>query len=68
MAALHAGTAPAPGCELVWEGVVRERAFQAFELQVVRNEAAGRQLLADRGLGHLWDLAVAHARAAEAGF
>lgn len=63
----YAGGVETLGCELVWDGVVRERAFQAFEVQVVRTEAAGRKLLEDRGLAHLWDLAVAHARASETG-
>ncbi len=62
---LRAGAPEAPGCELVWDGVVRERAFQTFELEVVHSEAAGRKLLEARSLGHLWDLAAAHGRAAE---
>lgn len=62
---VRAGVPEAPGCELVWDGVVRERAFQTFELEVVHSEAAGRKLLESRSLGHLWDLAAAHGRAAE---
>ena len=61
----RAAGAQAFGCELVWDGVVRERSFQAFSLEVVRSEEAGRKLLEDRSLAHLWDLAAAHARAAE---
>ena len=60
-----AAAAQTPGCELVWDGVVRERSFQAFSLEVVRSEEAGRKLLKDRNLAHLWDLAAAHARATE---
>ena len=44
---------------------MRERAFQAFSLEVVRSEEAGRKVLENRNLAHLWDLAAAHARAAE---
>lgn len=48
-------------CQLVWTGIVKEPAFgrSKFKLEEVRNEAAARQFLAERGVEHYWDLAVA---------
>lgn len=47
-------------CHLVWTGVVKDRAFRGrFRTEEVRNVAAGRLILEDKGVGHYWDLAAA---------
>lgn len=48
-------------CQLVWTGIVKEPAFgrSKFKLEQVRNEDVARQMLAERGVEHYWDLAAA---------
>jgi U4/U6 small nuclear ribonucleoprotein PRP3 len=48
-------------CQLVWTGIIKEPAFgrSKFKLEQVRNEDAARQILAERGVEHYWDLAAA---------
>lgn len=48
-------------CTLVWQGTVKSRAFSGFRTEAVRSGGAGRQLLADAGVGHYWDAACAAA-------
>ena len=50
---------PPNECQLVWEGVTRERAFEGLVSEQCRTEAAARKFFADRNLGHLYDLAAA---------
>lgn len=35
-------------CRLLWEGVVKERAFKQWKIHTFKNEAEARKLLADR--------------------
>lgn len=49
---------PPNSCVLVWEGSVQQAAFQKFSVEVCLSEKAARKLLADRGVGHYWDLAL----------
>ncbi|KAK9829066.1 hypothetical protein WJX72_003724 [[Myrmecia] bisecta] len=50
---------PPNACQLVWEGMVREAAFQKFLVEQCRTEGAAKKFLADRGLTHYWDVAKA---------
>ena len=48
-------------CGLVWQGVVQEKVFERFDLEVCRTEAAAKTLLKLKGIEHYWDLAKGHA-------
>mmetsp|Transcript_19737 Transcript_19737/g.45997 ORF Transcript_19737/g.45997 Transcript_19737/m.45997 type:complete len:587 (+) Transcript_19737:89-1849(+) len=43
-------------CVLVWEGVVKQRAFKGWKVSHVRNEPEARKLLNDRQADHYWDM------------
>jgi hypothetical protein len=45
----------------VWQGAVKERAFQGFQTHTVHSAEAARQLLAAKGVGHYGDAAAGHA-------
>ncbi len=45
----------------MWQGSVKERAFQGFTTHTAHSAEAARQLLAARGVGHYWDAAAGHA-------
>ncbi|KAL3131502.1 U4/U6-U5 snRNP complex subunit prp3 [Trebouxia sp. C0009 RCD-2024] len=47
-------------CSLVWQGVVQQKVFQKFDLEICRTEAAAKTFLKLRGLEHYWDLARGH--------
>jgi U4/U6 small nuclear ribonucleoprotein PRP3 len=47
-------------CRLAWQGVVKEGAFKGkFKTMDMPSGAAARRVLAERGVGHYWDLAEA---------
>lgn len=43
-------------CKLLWEGIVKERAFKQWRVYVCKSEAEVRKLLADRHSEHYWDM------------
>lgn len=47
-------------CSLVWQGVVQEKVFQRFDMELCRTEAAANTFLKLKGLEHYWDLAKGH--------
>eukprot|EP00656_Telonema_subtile_P011046 TRINITY_DN1541_c0_g2_i1.p1 TRINITY_DN1541_c0_g2~~TRINITY_DN1541_c0_g2_i1.p1 ORF type:complete len:532 (+),score=97.98 TRINITY_DN1541_c0_g2_i1:94-1689(+) len=47
-----------PGCQWVWQGVVKKPTFKAFRLDDYRTEALARQYLGNKNLAHLWDMCV----------
>jgi len=47
-------------CSLVWQGVVQEKVFQRFDMELCRTEAAAKTFLKLKGLEHYWDLAKGH--------
>lgn len=47
-------------CGLVWQGVVKEKVFKKFDLEICRTEAAAKTFLKLKGLQHYWDLAKGH--------
>ena len=53
-------------CALVWEGSVKEAAFTKFSVEMCRTGDAAAALLAERGVGHYWDVAVLAAPGTEA--
>ena len=44
-------------CSLVWQGVVKDKVFQRFDLELCRTEAAAKTFLRLKGLEQYWDLA-----------
>lgn len=44
-------------CNLVWLGVVKDKVFQRFDLELCRTEAAAKTFLRLKGLEQYWDLA-----------
>jgi U4/U6 small nuclear ribonucleoprotein PRP3 len=50
-------------CRLVWEGEVREAAFDKFYVQQSKSGATAKAYLAGRSVQHYWDLAAADAGA-----
>ena len=55
-------------CTLVWQGVVKDKVFQRFDLELCRTEAAAKTFLRLKGLEHYWDLAkgVSHQESGQA--
>ena len=47
------------GCYLVWEGYVKERAFEDFKMDECRSEQMAKRYLASFMVCHYWDLAKA---------
>merc|ERR1712056_91798 len=47
-------------CVLVWEGVVKQRAFKNWKVTHARSEAEARKTLADRGGEHYWEMLARH--------
>ncbi|RAL37012.1 hypothetical protein DM860_003934 [Cuscuta australis] len=45
-------------CVLVWQGSVAKHSFHRFLVHECRTEAAARNIFADAGVPHYWDLAV----------
>ena len=45
-------------CQLVWEGVQKQRSFNRWRVIDMKSEAEGRLILAERGMEHYWDLAL----------
>lgn len=45
-------------CALVWEGSVKQPAFQRFSVEMCRTADAAKSLLTERGVGHYWDVAA----------
>ena len=43
----------------MWEGVAKEGSFDKFVVEQCRTDAAAKKLLADRGVGHYWDIGTA---------
>eukprot|EP00210_Caulerpa_lentillifera_P007310 g6987.t1 len=48
------------GCYLVWEGFVKERAFEDFKMDECRSEGMARRYLGSFTVGHYWDLAKSY--------
>ncbi|KAK9856079.1 hypothetical protein WJX84_004285 [Apatococcus fuscideae] len=46
-------------CKLMWEGVSKEPCFEKFVVEQCRTDAAAKKLLAERGVGHYWDIGTA---------
>lgn len=49
---------PENKCVLVWEGTVVKRAFDEFEMKLVRSESFAREYFQRFGVPHYWDLAL----------
>lgn len=47
------------GCYLVWEGFVKERAFEDFKMDECRSEGMAKRYLTSFMVCHYWDLAKA---------
>ena len=52
-------TASHKGCYLVWEGYVKERAFEDFKMDECRSEGMAKRYLTSFMVCHYWDLAKA---------
>lgn len=50
--------APPNRCDLVWQGVVAQRAFHSFKSHAVAHPSAARALLEEAGVPHYWDAAA----------
>lgn len=48
------------GCYLVWEGYVKERAFEDFKMDECRSEGMAKRYLTSFMVCHYWDLAKAY--------
>lgn len=44
-------------CDLVWTGEVLQAAFNDFQVKTFKQDGLARKYLADRGVGHYWDMA-----------
>ncbi|CAM9721107.1 unnamed protein product [Phaeothamnion confervicola] len=55
-----------PLCELVWQGVVKQRGFNAFRFQECTSAETARKVMAQRGVPHYWDLCLLRGRVAGA--
>jgi U4/U6 small nuclear ribonucleoprotein PRP3 len=45
-------------CTCIWNGEVLKSAFRDFRMHTSENDAAAKKFLAERGIGHYWDMAV----------
>jgi len=50
------GTETANKCDLVWEGLTKERSFSEPKVKISPNESFGRELFKNHGVEHYWDL------------
>ncbi|GAX81848.1 hypothetical protein CEUSTIGMA_g9276.t1 [Chlamydomonas eustigma] len=44
-------------CDMVWQGVVKERAFKKFAVEAIPDPIAAKALLESVGIGNYWDVA-----------
>ncbi|GMR41899.1 hypothetical protein PMAYCL1PPCAC_12094, partial [Pristionchus mayeri] len=44
-------------CELIWEGIVKKRAFRDLRVHTATIEKQAREILEKHGVAHYWDLA-----------
>uniref|UniRef100_A0A914PHG5 Small nuclear ribonucleoprotein Prp3 C-terminal domain-containing protein n=1 Tax=Panagrolaimus davidi TaxID=227884 RepID=A0A914PHG5_9BILA len=42
-------------CQLVWEGIVRHRAFNDFRVHLLQSPKQVREFLEKHGVSHYWD-------------
>lgn len=42
-------------CQLIWEGIVRNRAFNDFRVHLLQSPKQVRELLERHGVSHYWD-------------
>jgi len=47
-------------CHLVWEGYVKEKAFEDFKMDECRSEGIAKRYLTSFGVCHYWDLAKSY--------
>eukprot|EP01122_Echinamoeba_exundans_P009481 TRINITY_DN3371_c0_g1_i2.p1 TRINITY_DN3371_c0_g1~~TRINITY_DN3371_c0_g1_i2.p1 ORF type:complete len:572 (-),score=113.29 TRINITY_DN3371_c0_g1_i2:1571-3286(-) len=45
-------------CTCIWNGEVLKSAFRDFRMHTSENDNAAKKFLAERGIGHYWDMAV----------